>query len=134
MPSMKDQLGEEPPAWANAHEASRGYPQSPGYKTTGTSQDAAKAVASTAADLRARCLEHIRQSPSTADETAKALGASVLAVRPRISELRFNQQVREKIDPATGKAIRRQNESGQSATVWEAVPPDTRPEQKTLPL
>lgn len=134
MGSMKDALGDDPPAWTSGdspHWAKSSYPTSPGYKAPGTSKEAAKAMASTADDLRARALAHIRQKPSTADETAEALGASVLAIRPRISELRKQSLVQELLG-MNSKPIRRKNASGQSATVWEAVP--TRPEQKTLPL
>jgi hypothetical protein len=39
-------------------------------------------------DLRLRCYQHLLEHPSTADEVAAALGADILAVRPRCSELR----------------------------------------------
>lgn len=111
MKSMKDLLGDDPPAF--------GYPSQPGFKAAGTSQDAAKAMLPTAADLRARALAHIIRCPSTADEAAAAIQSTVLAVRPRISELRADGMVR--IRHEAGKPLRRRNASGQTANVWEAT-------------
>lgn len=39
-------------------------------------------------DLRLRCYEHLLRIDATPDEVARALGASILAIRPRCSELR----------------------------------------------
>jgi predicted ArsR family transcriptional regulator len=50
----------------------------------------------------------------TADEVAAQLGESPLAVRPRLSELRKENLIRD-----TG--LRRANASGKSAAVWEQV-------------
>jgi hypothetical protein len=55
---------------------------------------------------------YVRRGPMTADEAAAAIGETVLAVRPRITEL---QQDGKLFD--TGK--RRPNASGRSATVWD---------------
>jgi predicted ArsR family transcriptional regulator len=55
-----------------------------------------------------------RDGPQTADEVDEALGESVLAVRPRVSEL-----VRENLVVATG--MRRPNKSGRTAWVWRAA-------------
>lgn len=90
------------------------YPQSPGFKTEGTSQQAAVAIEGKAANLRARCLAHVQAHPCTADECAMALGETVLAVRPRFSELRTMGKISD-----SGK--RRCNVSGRSANVWFAV-------------
>jgi len=64
--------------------------------------------------LRALALQMLAATPAglTADEIAARLGESVLAVRPRISEL-FHAGVIEK----TGD--RRPNASGLSAHVWK---------------
>jgi predicted ArsR family transcriptional regulator len=64
--------------------------------------------------LRARVLEVLASTPSglTADEIAAKLDESVLAVRPRVSEL-FHAGLIEK----TGE--RRRNESGLNAHVWK---------------
>ena len=67
-----------------------------------------------AATLRRRALNAIAASGSdglTADEVAHALMESVLAIRPRITELRQAQIV---VD--SGK--RRANASGRNAIVW----------------
>jgi predicted ArsR family transcriptional regulator len=64
--------------------------------------------------LRARVLELLAATPAgfTADEIAAKLGESVLAVRPRVSEL-FHAGLIEK----TGE--RRANASGLQAHVWK---------------
>lgn len=87
------------------------YPRSPGSKRTDTSRSAARSVAGSAQAMQARVLDLLRLQDMTTDEAAAELGASVLAIRPRFSELR-----------AIGKIIdsgkRRRNESGRSAIVW----------------
>ena len=92
------------------------YPDSPGWKTSSpdTSKAAALAVEDRAATLREQVAARLAFEPGTADECAAELGASVLAVRPRLSELRK----RGTIEP-TGE--RRKNESGHSAAVWRYV-------------
>jgi hypothetical protein len=64
--------------------------------------------------LRALVLEVLAAAPSglTADEIAAKLDASVLAVRPRVSELFHAGQIAK-----TGE--RRTNESGLRAYVWK---------------
>jgi biotin operon repressor len=87
------------------------YPAAVGHKVAGPSQEAAESMTSRAASLRAQCLKALAASSMTADEVADVLGESVLAIRPRISELR-----------ASGKVVdsgeRRINASGKRATVW----------------
>ncbi len=89
------------------------YPDAPGFKTQGPSQQAAKAISSTAATLRAQVLNEFKQHQAgrTADEIATSLNLSVLSVRPRVSELRRLGKIEQ-----TGS--RRTNESGMTATVW----------------
>jgi predicted ArsR family transcriptional regulator len=89
------------------------YPDSPGFKVSGPSQDAAKSVAGSAAKLRASVLAAIAECPggATADEIAAQLNMSVLSVRPRVSELNRNGEIEQ-----TG--ARRRNASGMTATVW----------------
>jgi predicted ArsR family transcriptional regulator len=67
--------------------------------------------------LRARVLELLAATPAglTADEIAAKLAESVLAIRPRVSEL-FHAGLIEK----TG--ARRRNASGLSAHVWKKAP------------
>lgn len=88
------------------------YPNSPGFKVPGTSQEAAFAIKGRSDILRANCLKALSMiGPHTADETADRIGESVLAVRPRFSELLALGLIED-----TG--IRRPNASGRNATVW----------------
>ncbi len=87
------------------------YPRTPGYKRPGTSSDAAAAMGSRAVTLRARVLQVLVTGPATADEVAGVLGESVLAVRPRFSELRKLGRIVETDE-------RHENKSGKSAVVW----------------
>lgn len=86
-----------------------------GYKATDTetSQQAAEAAAHTAPSLRLRVLQSIRQAPDgmTADEAAQALDASVLAIRPRVTELKDAGLIVQSCG-------RRKNASGRRAVVW----------------
>lgn len=91
------------------------YPAVPGSKAAGTSSDAAEAMKPRAGILRAKVLDCLREyGPMTADECADALRESVLAIRPRFSELRALGLV---VD--TGE--RRENDSGRRAIVWRAA-------------
>jgi predicted ArsR family transcriptional regulator len=89
------------------------YPDAPGFRVSGPSEQAAEAIAGTASKMREMVLAQFALHPSgaTADEIAKDLNLSVLSVRPRVSELK-----------RTGKIVqtksRRKNESGMTATVW----------------
>ena len=93
-----------------------GYPSNPGFKIHGPSESAARTMRGSAAQLRAKVLARIAEYPSgaTADEVAKDLDLSVLSVRPRVSELRRNGDIRQ-------TPQRRRNASGMTATVWQAV-------------
>jgi predicted ArsR family transcriptional regulator len=88
------------------------YPDSPGYKEKGgTSEAAAALAADTSATLRTRVLAILKNRQLTADECARYLGASILAVRPRLSELRRMGEIQK-----TGAT--RMNRSGIQAAVW----------------
>lgn len=66
------------------------YPNRPGFKQYGTSQEAADAIEPHADTLRGKALAAIRAAGPdglTADEVADCLDRSVLSIRPRISEL-----------------------------------------------
>lgn len=64
--------------------------------------------------LRAAVLDAVRKKGQlTADEIADAIGATVLATRPRVTELQ-----QEGLLYDTG--LRRPNSSGRQATVWGA--------------
>ena len=90
------------------------YPASPGFKESTTSRAAAESMAPTAHLLRTRCLAALREGgDGTADEIAARLDCSILAIRPRVSELQHDGAI---VD--TGE--RRANASGRSAKVWRA--------------
>lgn len=60
-----------------------------GYKRHGTSEEAAKAIEPKAGTLRQQVLDaYMQHGPMTADHCARVLGLSILAIRPRVSELR----------------------------------------------
>lgn len=95
---------------------SNDYPDSPGFKAAGPSQDASIAIAPRAPRIRERVHSIIRDNPAgiTADEIAAVLGMSILTVRPRVSELHRSGEIR-----ATGN--RRCNCSGMTASTWRAA-------------
>lgn len=90
------------------------YPTTPGFKEHDTSKEAAKAISGRAEILRDRALTRIANRPSTADEVAEALGESVLAIRPRITELKQLGKIER-------SGERRANASGQKAHVWRVA-------------
>ena len=95
------------------------YPRSPGYKERTTSKDAAVAMTSRASILRNRAFAEIVRAGAiglTADEAAERLGETVLAIRPRVSEL---AKASPPMIVPTGE--RRKNLSGMSAKVWRAA-------------
>ena len=104
MSGIKDLLGDTPFT----------YPLAPGFKEPTTSRDAARAVSSSAPLLRDRVFAALRLTAMTPDECAAKLGESVLAVRPRFSELSKAERIIE-----TGER-RRNQESGLKAKVWRA--------------
>jgi len=87
------------------------YPDTPGYRRTDTSRAAADAIVGRSATLRERALARIDHGAATADEVALLLGESVLAIRPRVTEL-----ARMGLIVDTG--ARRKNASGRAAIVW----------------
>lgn len=89
------------------------YPFEPGHKDTDTSLEAAVSMSERAVTLRSACLRILRYRNATADECANILRESVLAVRPRISELKEMNMVRD-------SGLRRFNQSGKRAIVWRA--------------
>jgi hypothetical protein len=86
------------------------YPSAPGHRDTDTSREAAKDMASRATGLRLAVLGALAQD-RTADECAAVLGESVLAVRPRTTELK-------RLGLITDTGERRPNASGKRAIVW----------------
>lgn len=87
------------------------YPAAPGFKARQTSRDAAAAMRGHSRQLQARVLAALRERSMTADETAAAIGESLLSVRPRCTELFRLGQVAD-------SGERRRNRSGRMATVW----------------
>lgn len=88
------------------------YPASPGYKAHGTSRAAAESVKPRAATLRDKALALLKDASLTADEVAAKLGETVLAIRPRITELKRMGEIED-----TGRV--RRNASGVMASVWK---------------
>ena len=87
------------------------YPYEPGHKGRDTGEAAAEAAAPTAPTLRSLVLTVLARGNFTADEIAGGAGHSVLAIRPRVSEL---ARMGEIMDTGT----RRKNASGKNAIVW----------------
>ncbi len=94
------------------------YPLYPGSKTrslNSPSRKAAEAIAPDAKTLRARAFRGLMKSAGlTADEVAAEIGASILAVRPRITELRA-------LGVVIATEARRPSSTGSLSTVWRAV-------------
>ena len=93
----------------------RPYPETPGFKEPTTSAAAARAVTPEAGDLRAAVLREIAVAGPyglTADEAAAKMGRSVLAIRPRVSELR------ETLKIINSGRMRKNKDSKKSAIVW----------------
>lgn len=90
------------------------YPSQPGWKRRDTSRAAAESMKGRAQTLRDAALAVIKQSAGlTADEVAAHLGESVLAIRPRVTELSAKGLIFD-------SRSRRQNASGKRAIVWLA--------------
>ena len=88
------------------------YPETPGFKASGTSEIAANTTDAEA--LRAITLQSIKKAPKTADEIADDVGIDRLAIRPRCTELKASGLIRD-------SGVRRPNVSGKMAIVWEVV-------------
>jgi predicted ArsR family transcriptional regulator len=84
----------------------------PGFKARDTSKAAAESARHRAVALRNAVLKTIADSAGlTADEVAEKLGESILAIRPRVSELGAQFKI-------TDSGYRRRNDSGRNAIVW----------------
>jgi hypothetical protein len=111
------------------------YPNKPGSKGGGASKDAAEKITSRAEVLRTNIAVMMQKGYRlTADEIAARMKESVLAIRPRISEL-----VKQNILVKTGD--RRTNISGMTAHVlrhWSSekaveLPPDVPKKRPAAP-
>ena len=87
------------------------YPAIPGHRGTDTSIAAAASMHDSAPTLRSRVLDALARQPGTADECAARLGETILACRPRLTELQRLGLIED-----TGE--RRANVSGRLAAVW----------------
>lgn len=88
------------------------YPNKPGFKAKGTSEEASDSMQSTAKTLRESSLRALQGSKGlTADEVASTLSQSILAIRPRLSELKLKGLIKD-------SGLRRKNHSGRNAVVW----------------
>ena len=91
------------------------YPDAPGYKIAGPSQEVAESMASKAAVWRQKVHALLLAEELTAHEVAARFGVPNTTTHPRISELRNQGLVAD-----TGK--RRPNlGSKKSATVWKGM-------------
>jgi hypothetical protein len=92
------------------------YPNSAGFKEETTSKEAAEHIESSGAAniLRIRVMEYVRDRRylgTTPDACATALGESVLAIRPRFTELEQKGMIRR-------TKLTEKNESGRNAAVY----------------
>ena len=92
------------------------YPDKPGFKARGTSQEAAEGVAEKAATLVERTLACLQRKAMTPEEVAKELKEPVHNIRPR-----FSQLAKKNLIANTGE--RRKAMGGRWAAVWKAVTP-----------
>lgn len=90
------------------------YPTTPGYRLRETSRNAAEHIAPRVPTLRKEAFRALKDGPKTADEVALLLCASILAIRPRITEL-------SKLGLIKDSGIRRKNGSGRAAIVWRVA-------------
>lgn len=90
------------------------YPATPGHQNTATSRSAAAAAKDRAPTLRESVLLLLKSSALTADECAERLGVTVLACRPRLTELKVMGKIYD-------SGLTRKNASGVSASVWRAA-------------
>lgn len=90
------------------------YPDSPGFKERTTSREAAEAIKPRSGTLRSRVLQMLSWAEGTPDEIARRMEESVLAIRPRVTEL-----YRMGLIERTG--ARRKNASGMSAHVYRVT-------------
>ena len=92
------------------------YPNSPGWKATDASKDAARNIRSHAKTVRDRVhtfQKDRRPAAFSADQIADQLGESILTIRPRVSELNRAGEIEAVTE-------RRKNASGMSAHCWRA--------------
>ena len=90
------------------------YPDVPGWKARDTSREAADALLARLPRLKRAVLAAYRKAGKpglTADEAAAIIGETVLAVRPRVTELALDGYL-------VDSGFRRRNASRRRAIVW----------------
>jgi len=95
----------------------RDYPNHPGARRAGPSEDAADSMVEAAKVQRAKCYAAIfeaKESGCSGDQAAERIGMDNWKVRPRISELRRDGAILD-----SGRRV--MNASGRKATVWVAA-------------
>jgi len=91
------------------------YPTTPGsQKGAAPTSAQAAPVQSEAQTLRDTCLRILKKEALTADEVADRMCKSILAIRPRITELNKQHLIED-------SGQRRVNASGKNAVVWRAI-------------
>ncbi len=94
------------------------YPNKPGHRRAGTSQDAADDMAERAPTLRDLVLAEIRRRPTTVHEAAADMNRSVASIQPRFSELERRGLIFDSGERRINTA------SGKRAIVWTTEPPN----------
>lgn len=89
------------------------YPHDPGFKEHGTSFESARRMEPRAGTLREQAYAILSQHSAglTADEVAARMGETVLAIRPRLTELKLAGRIER-------NGQKRPNVSGMNASVW----------------
>lgn len=90
------------------------YPDRPGFKRAGTSEEAAAAIAPKAQNLRDRVLAALTEAPGTPEQVSERLCVPVMSLRPRFSELFAKGAIED-----TGRRDRAQG--GRQAIIWRVV-------------
>jgi len=97
------------------------YPDAPGFKRCGPSEDAARSVKKRAEVLRVMVAAEVRKAGAygmTTDECATALHEDDLSIRPRFSELSDDRDGR--IPTLRDSGLTRRGKRGKMITVWVA--------------
>ena len=92
------------------------YPNHPGARRAGTSEDAADSMVEAARVQRAKCYAAIfeaKEAGRSGDQAAERIGVENWKVRPRLSELHRDGAILD-----SGRRVF--NASGRKATVWIA--------------
>lgn len=95
----------------------RPYPQSPGFRDTDTSRQAAVAVAGKQSSLKAAVFTAICNAGdrgATANEIAVATKIDLNTVRPRLTELSIGLKIKD-------SGMRRKSARGHNSIAWERL-------------